>query len=933
MELRAEHFAEFFEAIWGYAPFPWQVRLCERVLRQGWPAQLDLPTGVGKTTALDIALFALAVDPQRSPRRVVLVVDRRLVVSQGARHAEKLVKQLDELNQPVVVELRRRLRGLFGDTQGTSTVATAELRGGMPRETDWARRPDQALLAVSTVDQVGSRLLFRGYGVSERMASVHAGLFGNDALILLDEVHLSTAFAETLGISERWRTAEHATLPARWRVVRMSATPGQPGEDDFRLEEADHADPRLHPRLFGHKPTRIVSVEKLPKETLRANAAFAERAAQEALALVQAGARRVGVVVNRVDSARAVWAALDGAPVDRALLTGRMRALDREAALRELLPRLQAGPGRIEGERPLVVAATQCIEAGADLDFDALVTECASLDALRQRFGRLDRRGEQGHAPGVVLVRCDARDDDPVYGGALNRTAKFLRERTELDFGTAHLCLPEGDALAALLAPKVRAPVLLPSTLGLWAQTHPRPWPDPEVSLWLHGDREEQAQVSLVWRADLSEEELVRWKQASDRESEAIQAALDGAMELCPPCSIESLTIPLHAARAWLSRTEALSFSDVEGEDAGESARGERPRPALRWRGDGCELVMPGQLRPGDTLVVPASYGGLQAESWDPGCAEPVRDLGELANWRLRGRALVRLDSRTLPPGCPDWPSPPRDSEEMETFSEAMDAWLAALGTEVAQALAQGGWRWLDAGGAPALLTRGRAAQEASTEDDNASFPGEAVTLERHCGDVERWARGFAERLGLPPALREDLALAGWFHDIGKADPRFQAMLLGGSALARALQPAPLAKSPQRSGDRAARERARQRAGYPAGLRHELMSLAMLDEAALARAHDPELVKHLVASHHGYCRPFAPALDDTPGELTLQHGADRLRGRLNHQLGRLGSGVAERFVNLNQRYGWWGLAWLEAILRLADHRASEEEASAPKESR
>jgi CRISPR-associated endonuclease/helicase Cas3 len=173
-----------------------------------------------------------------------------------------------------------RLRSLAGLREDEAPLATAELRGGMPRDDAWARRPDQPLVAVSTVDQVGSRLLFRGYGVSEAMRPIHAGLLGNDTLILLDEVHLSEPFRQTLASLGGYRSWASSALPDRWQVVEMSATPASEATSAFGLDEDDLRDPSLARRLGATKPADLVEVKVGGDEPAR-RALFVEACVEE----------------------------------------------------------------------------------------------------------------------------------------------------------------------------------------------------------------------------------------------------------------------------------------------------------------------------------------------------------------------------------------------------------------------------------------------------------------------------------------------------------------------------------------------------------------------------------------------------------------------------------------------------------------------------
>lgn len=179
MNLSVDDFESFHQAVHdGRLPFDWQSRLLRKIVSERtWPRVLDLPTGSGKTTCIDIALFALALDAFTSPaerwcpRRIALVVDRRVVVDQAAERGRKLLRTLTTSTVPEMVAVRDALASLAGSDEEPLGVFT--LRGGIPKDDGWARTPDQPLVIASTVDQVGSRLLIQGYGVDAGMRPVH----------------------------------------------------------------------------------------------------------------------------------------------------------------------------------------------------------------------------------------------------------------------------------------------------------------------------------------------------------------------------------------------------------------------------------------------------------------------------------------------------------------------------------------------------------------------------------------------------------------------------------------------------------------------------------------------------------------------------------------------------------------------------------------
>ena len=955
MMLSADDFTAFFREVHDYEPFPWQKRLLEHVATNGgWPSVLDLPTASGKTAAIDIAVFHLALEAdrggaRRAPVRIAFVVDRRLVVDDAFTRAKKLQDALAAPCGTVTGRVAHALKKLSGD--GPPLIAR-RLRGGIPREDDWARTPSQPTVLCSTVDQVGSRLLFRGYGVSNIMKPVHAGLIGSDCLILLDEAHLAEPFRQTLDWVQmykgvNWREKQNANAP--WGSALLTATPGEKPTDSFSLDGEDKSNQILKKRLGASKRAKFKEVADDQRITALV---------EEVQKTLKKDIEVIGVVVNRVARARSVFRHLtekfSPEETECLLLIGPARPVDRDRLADRLAPIRTDAERKLD--KPLILIATQCIEAGVDIDLDALVTEAAPLDCLRQRFGRLNRAGRDIETYAVIVAaKSDLlkSTDDPVYGKAIKPAWDYLkkarckqgRDRI-VNFGVSAFSVHmKPDALAQ----KADAPVLLPAHLDLLSQTAPIPAADPEVSLYLHGAERQPNSVTLIWRADIDP--------GKHQDAEVRRLFM-----LAPPRSLEAIELPLWAVRRWLIMREDKTLAHLA--DIATAAPEEKPaRPAgqnrkvFRWRGNDerSRWIEPAALRPGDMIIAPARYGGVDDFGWNPEWEEPATDVGRKAAEPFAGRRFaLRVAPGLLGESLSD-----------DTLADALAGAVSQRWQDVRAALTglnlpqdvrddlaaldnakrkKSVAAYLNLYGTVEERPRGvvfvapfgiegeRKEEDGrpnTTEDDTSgSIAGFPLSLQRHSADVERQAAGFAKTVGLPAERIADLKLAGFLHDAGKADPRFQAWLHYGDPLGPDPdeENAVLAKS-----GRPLPPVARAASGLPDKWRHEALSVRLAPRVArFNEAQDPELVLWLIGTHHGYGRPFFPhcdADDDKPRKLPAVIGLPSElpagAGPQSLAYDRNGLDWPALFVRLKARYGVWELARMEAVLRLADHRASE----------
>jgi len=335
-----EAFKALFKVLTDHEPFPWQIELFEEWFVKGkFPHSCNLPTGLGKTSVIAIWLIALINRPDKMPRRLVYVVNRRTVVDQTTDEVEKLRENLSRLeNLP----------------DHTRQLAISTLRGQFADNHEWSADPSRPAVICGTVDMIGSRLLFSGYGVGFKTKPLHAGFLGQDVLLVHDEAHLEPAFQDLLVAIEKEQREGERSEQMPWpklRVMELTATSRgnkaeRQKEKSFELTDAEKnppdviPDPPTEPIHHVWRRQKAAKAVHLP-DGIQDEKKLADAIADLALKHKDSG-RAVLVFVRTVEDVEKVVKKLPKESTEQ--LTGTLRGMERDGLVKKpIVPTVPAG--------------------------------------------------------------------------------------------------------------------------------------------------------------------------------------------------------------------------------------------------------------------------------------------------------------------------------------------------------------------------------------------------------------------------------------------------------------------------------------------------------------------------------------------------------------------------------------------------------------
>ena len=505
-----------------------------------------------------------------------------------------------------------------------------------------------------------------------------------------------------------------------------------------------------------------------------------------------------------------------------------------------------------------------------------MICDLSTLDSMAQRLGRVNRRGK-GAAMIDVVYETDPNPKPPLpdLEAARWESKKVLERSPACDWteerydaspsalGIVMRSLTEEERKAAFTP----LPTILPVTdilFDAWALTTIRDkLPGrPKVEPYLHGLAEWQPpETQVAWR-----EEVERLQPGYDSDEERQERGADDRKALAKLATelLEDYPLKPHEVLREPSHRAFKQFEAMAKRCPG--------LPAWLLDDDGKVRVLTvaeladrdGKERvEGTTVLLAPSAGGLERGMLNGSAAVPETGSLDVADeWYLDKEKTARRRARLEKNEPPDGMRLIR-RVALPGYDEDADPDY---------------WYWFEIG------------------NEGAESAKDPVEWCVHVGDVERIAGDIVDRLSLGDGVRRAVKVAAKFHDHGKRRKLFQT-ILGNPNYPKVV----LAKSGRKGG--------RVEEQY----RHEFGSLVDLQkepEFQILVADDKDLVLHLIAAHHGRARPHFP-IDEA---FDPDHSSELSDG--------IAREVPRRFARLQRKYGRWGLAYLESLLRAADWAAS-----------
>jgi CRISPR-associated endonuclease/helicase Cas3 len=716
MQSSREFFAQHFPVLSGHAnPFAWQERLFLQICANDIPEVVCIPTGCGKTSAIPIWLLALAHGAP-VPRRLVWVVNRRVVVDQATYEATAVAERLK--GEPGLAKVRAGLARLQ-TWPNQPPLAISTLRGQFADNAEWRDDPARAAIITGTVDMIGSRLVFSGYGRGFRSRPLHAGLLGQDVLLAHDEAHLEPAFQQLIESirDEQRRSGDCRPL----RTMELTAT-SRAAVRGFTLTSDEMAEDEIAARVNARKGILLHPVAS-QKEV-------AAEVAARALDFRDSGAA-VLVFLRRLADVETVFRAIEKAGCAAQKLTGTMRGLERDALVadNDILKRFFRRGGKAG---TVYLVSTSAGEVGVDLSADHAVCDLTPIDSMAQRLGRVNRFGKADAR--VEVVHHPTPEKATPFDEKCDHTLWLLRELPMREDGRLEASPSALDGLDAARRGDAFSPIpeILPTSdilFDRWALTTiRRPLPGrPPVADWLHGVEDgEIPQTYVAWRDEV---QRLANRDGYDREELLDDFPLK-PHELLRDSSarvveqMEKIAERAPNASLWIVAPDGIRVTTL-----GTFVLGDKKKAAL---GIGnC------------TLLLGPNAGGLDHKgflSGDTPAANGIEyDVSE--RWIDENGSLRRARrwDEEVPPGM--------------RLVRTVDVSLGQEDDEDEEP-AERYWKW---------YVRPRAA-----DDDGSQSATKEQLLQSHCDRAEDYAQRLATALNLNDAEAEALRLAAQLHDRGK---------------------------------------------------------------------------------------------------------------------------------------------------------------------